>query len=338
MKKIIYIIGIGGRTGAMFARELQDTADIIGVGMKDEVARIAAGTVTVARCGAVPEVLRVEAVDAADFETAIARKMPDFIILAVRNPVTEAVKFYYRHFKGKENIPALILSQNGLAAIGDAKAALNQTLGVAADRVRIIRMSLINGVDAKFEDGTFRVSYKRPIKLGFGAIDGQGAADLKEVLTAAGIKCEEFKGKGVLEMENSKLFTNLIGMAAAVRGTAVEAGLLDKEIFRQEVAMLREYVLTTKASGGGFAGFFCGYPIKFLAGLMLLPVWLLLPFRKILAAIVAKGRNRPKDLGEVDYYNGAVVGLGNRFKVAVPVNEKVLADAKELLTRLSKGR
>lgn len=338
MKKTIYIIGIGGRTGSMFARELQEASNIVGVGMKDEISRIAAGGVTVERSAAAPEILKVETVAVEDFAAATVHKFPDFVLFAVKNPVTEAVKSYYGYFRGEGRFPALILFQNGLSAINDAKTGLAEALGSDADRVRIIRMSLINGVDAEIGDGTFRAIYKLPIRLGFGAVGNQSAADIKEILVDAGIECEEFKGKGVFEMENSKLFTNLIGMAAAVDGVGVEAGLRDRKIFRREAAMLREYVLAIKAAGSGFSDSFCGYPIKFLAGLMLLPVWLLLPFRGLLARIVARGRNRPKDLGEVDYYNGEVVKLGKRFGVAVGENEKILADAKELLVQLSKLR
>jgi hypothetical protein len=131
-------------------------------------------------------------------------------------------------------------------------------------------------------------------------------------------------------MENSKLFTNLIGMAAAVNGMDAGQGLRDKKVFKEEVAALKEYVLAVKKSGGGFIDDFCGYPIKFLAGLMLCPVWLLLPWRGLLADIVAKGRNRPKDLSEIDYYNGEVVRLGKRVGAATPANEEIIAKAQAL--------
>ncbi len=329
MKKIIYIVGIGGRTGAMFCRELQGACDIVGIGMAREAQMIAAGDLKLSRGGAGPEALKAEVVQPDEFAKSIEKKYPDFIWLAVRNPVAAAVKFYYSQFKGKEKIPALIISQNGLSAIGDAHTALEEVLGQDADKVIIIRVSLINGIDLIIEGGTSVIQYKIPIKLGFGAVSGQ-SADLREILLTGKIKIQEFQGADVFKMENSKLFTNLIGMAAAVNGLTVSVGFRDKNIFAQEVAMLKEYVVATKKSGGGFLDDYAGYSIKFLAGLMLLPVGLLMPFRTIFGCVVAKGRNRPKDLSEIDYYNGEVLKLGKQYNVPTPVNETIVAKAKEI--------
>ncbi|UMX48092.1 MAG: hypothetical protein L7H18_00935 [Candidatus Nealsonbacteria bacterium DGGOD1a] len=340
MGKTIYIVGIGGRTGAMFCRELQGAARIIGVGMDREIEAINNGKIKTRRGAGQPEILKTEIVRSADFAVAAELNPPDFIWLATKNPVIETVKFYYRGFKGKEKLPALVISQNGLSAINDARAGLFEVLGQAADRVRIIRVSLINGVDLRAEggvlaetaaspNGTSVISYKIPIKLGFGVIDGK-SFDFKEILLAGRIKAREFPGAEVFEMENSKLFTNLIGMAAAVNGMDAGQGLRDKKVFKEEVAALKEYVLAIKKSGGGFVGDFCGYPIKFLAQMMLWPLWLLLPWRGLLADIVAKGRNRPKDLSEIDYYNGEVARLGKRAGVPTPMNEEIIAKAKEI--------
>jgi ketopantoate reductase len=348
--KTIYIVGIGGRTGAMFCRELQGAAKIIGVGMEHEVGAINSGKIKIQRNGSQPETLKTEVVRAEDFAVAVSQNYPDFIWLAVKNPVAKAVESYYREFKGRENIPALVLSQNGLSAINDAKIGLRAALGQDADKVRIVRVSLINGVDLKMDGGATIISYKLPVKLGFGILDGQNS-DFKNILRASHIRVQEFKGQDVLNMENSKLFTNLIGMVSAIRGVSADQGLRDKKIFLQEVAMLKEFVLAASAkgygvpraavakgygvpkAGGGFVDDFCGYPIKFLAQMMLWPLWLLLPLRGLLANIVAKGRNRPKDLSEIDYYNGEVVKLGKQFNIPTPVNEAVVTKAKEILNK-----
>lgn len=332
MKKTIYIVGIGGRTGAMFCRELQGAAKIIGVGMEYEVGAINSGKIKIQRNGNPPETLKTEVVRAEDFAVAVSQNYPDFIWLAVKNPVAKAVESYYREFKGRENIPALVLSQNGLLAINDAKIGFRAALGQDADKVRIVRVSLINGVDLKMDGGATIISYKLPVKLGFGILDGQNS-DFKDILQASRIRAQEFKGQDVLNMENSKLFTNLIGMVSAIRGVAADQGLRDKKIFKEEIAALGEYVRAVKKSGGGFVDDFCGYPIKFLAQMMLWPLWLLLPLRGLLADIVAKGRNRPKDLSEIDYYNGEVVKLGKQFNIPTPVNEAIVTKAKEILNK-----
>jgi len=340
MKKIIYIIGVGGRTGVMFARELREAVEIIGVGMAREIEAIGHQGIEIRRGKNGSEKFNVCAILPENFNTNLGKKYPDFIWMAVRNPVSDAVEFYYRNFKGKDRIPAMILSQNGLSVIGDAKAGLTRALGHEADKVRIIRVSLINGVDliaeqtvsdeaAARQSEIMTIAYKIPIKLGFGAADGQKAMDLKKVFNTGKFKCQEFSGSNLVRMENSKLFTNLIGMAAAANGLPVSAGLLDKKVFTEEAAMLKEFILAVKASDSGFVDNFAGYPINFFAKLFLLPAGWLMPFRAVFEHIVAKGRNRPKDLSEIDYYNGEVIKLGKRFGIPTPVNERIVAQAKK---------
>jgi ketopantoate reductase len=340
MKLKIVIVGIGGRTGSMFARELQGVCDVVGVGLEREVEAINNGKIKIQRSIGIAEPLIVKAILARDFGAEMEKNYPDFIWLAVKNPVASAVKFYYSQFAGKGKFPALILSQNGLSAIGDAQTALKEALGQDADKVRIIRVCLSNGIDLKNDEaayasagatasqsGTSAISYKIPIKLGFGAVNGS-SADLKEILRANGIKNQEYQSKDVRKMENSKLFTNLIGMVSATRGLAVSVGLRDKKVFKEEVAMLKEFVVAVKKSGSGFVNDFAGYPIKMLAEMIMLPAPLLVPFRGIFERIVSKGRNRPKDLSEIDYYNGEVAKLGQKTGVPTPVNEEIIRRAK----------
>jgi hypothetical protein len=53
--------------------------------------------------------------------------------------------------------------------------------------------------------------------------------------------------------------------------------------------------------------------------------------RGFLGALVEKKRvGKPKDLSEIDYYNGEVVKLGKRFGIPTPVNEEIISRAKIL--------
>ncbi len=344
--KTFYIIGAGGRTGAMFCRELQNAARVIGVAFLDEAGRINSGKIKIARGGGLPETFNAKIIAAENFAAAIKKNPPDFLWLATRNPVGKAVEFYYRHFTGKDNPPSLILSQNGLSAVGDAKKGLRAAMGQGSDKVKIIRVSLINGIDLRSDGETSIISYKLPVKLGFGVLKfaevspmqtcigdtyaSSGGADLGEIFRKAGIRAQEFRGDDVLAMENAKLFLNLIGMVCAAEGVDAGAGWRDKTIFQKEIAMLREFVLAAEKNGGGFANNLGGYPVKFLARLALSPVWRLAPFRGLFARIISKGRNRPKDLSEIDYYNGEVVKLGEKANVPTPVNEEIIAKARAL--------
>lgn len=361
--RTIYVVGAGGRTGMLFCRELQNAARMTGVAFPAEIENIKSGKAKIARGKNPPEIFTAELVPPEDFSFAAAKNPPDFLWLATRNPVDKITAFYYRHFANQQNFPALVLSQNGLSAVADAKKGLQEALGQDADKVAIVRMSLINGVDLNADrDGTLTVGYKLPIKLGFGRCEfakvspmqtyigdtyasSSASLGLGEIFEKAGVKAREFRGKEVLAMENAKLFLNLIGMAAAtaqgsgeptaaVENTDVGAGWRDKEIFKKEIAMLREFVLAANAVRGGFAGKLGGYPVKLLARLALLPVCLLAPWRGILAGAIAKGRNRPKDLSEIDYYNGEVVRLGKKANVPTPVNEEIIAKARALKCKI----
>jgi len=336
--KTIYIIGAMGRTGALFCRELQGAAKIIGVALPSEIEKIESQKLKIARGKNSPEVFASKIISSDDFAAAIKTMPPDFLWLATRNPVDKITAFYYRHFLGEANFPALILSQNGRSAITDAQKGLRDALGHGADKVAIIRVSLVNGVDLSNSDNTSVISYKLPIKMGFGAVErarfhpaslqGETLRNLKEIFQKAGVRAREFRGKDVLAMENAKLFLNLIGMAGAVEGVDAGAGWRDRTMFKQEIAMLKEFAVAVKKSGGGFAGDLGGYPVKFLARLVLLPAGLLLPFRGLFARIISKGRSRPKDLSEIDYYNGEVVRLGKEVGAATSVNEMIIQKSK----------
>lgn len=342
--KTIYVVGAAGRTGMLFCRELQNAARMIGVAFSAEIENIKSGKAKIARGKNPPEIFTAELVPPEDFGAAIVRNAPDFLWLAARNPVDKITAFYYRHFANQQNFPALVLSQNGLSAVADAKKGLQEALGQDADKVAIVRVSLINGVDLNTDgDGTLTIGYKLPIKLGFGTVktyigdtdvNSSASLGLGEIFEKAGIGARQFRGKDVLAMENAKLFLNLIGMAAAANGADVAAGWRDKNIFKKEMAALREFVLAVNAARGGFAAKLGGYPVKLLARLALLPVCLLAPWRGILAGAVAKGRNRLKDLSEIDYYNGEVVRLGKKANVPTPVNEEIIAKARALKCKI----
>ena len=342
--KTIYVVGAAGRTGMLFCRELQNAARMIGVAFPAEIENIKSGKAKIVRGKNLPEIFTAELVPPEDFGVAIVRNAPDFLWLAARNPVDKITAFYYRHFANQQNFPALVLSQNGLSAVVDAKKGLQEALGQDADKVAIVRVSLINGVDLNTDgDGTLTIGYKLPIKLGFGTtqtyiggtdVNSSASLGLGEIFKEAGIGVREFRGKDVLAMENAKLFLNLIGMAAAANGADVAAGWRDKNIFKKEMAALREFVSAANAVRGGFAGKLGGYPVKLLARLALLPVCLLAPWRGILAGAVAKGRNRLKDLSEIDYYNGEVVRLGKKANVPTPVNEEIIAKARALKCKI----
>ena len=330
MKPHILIVGIGGRTGSMFARELGGVCRITGVGRDQEINSIKAGDIAVQAEGGDQQVLKVDVIRSSEYGSVAKVLAPDYIFVTTRNPVGEVVKNYYQPFAGSTQIPKLVLSQNGLSAIADAKKALTEIFGEATAKIDIIRVSLLNPIDARADGSRLIISYRLPIKLGFGSQGPADAAEIAGVFQKAAFKAEQFSGTQVLAMERAKLFLNLIGMASAVAGLPVGEGLADPKTFTQEILMLREYAQVVKKSKGSFATL-GGYPIGQISFLLsYVPMPLLVMARKKLIAIVAKNRsNKPKDLGEIDYYNGEVVRLGKAVGVATPVNEEIVRRAKK---------
>ena len=226
-----------------------------------------------------------------------------------------------------------MISQNGIAAISDAKKTLREVLGEEAEKVRLARIVLFNPIDKREIGNKVHIKYFFPIRIAISKASGPGdIKDVVKIFEKAGFEVKRFSPEDSKDLEFSKLFLNLIGMAAASWGLAVEKGFKNKEIFKEEVVSLREYIKVVKRAGGKFLNF-PHYPVKIFAVFFaLLPLSLLLLLRGIISKIVSKGRGgKPKDLDEIDYYNGAVVRLGQKIGVKTSINEKIYQRAKKRL-------
>jgi ketopantoate reductase len=326
-KKKMAVIGVGGRTGTMFAFELKNSADILGVAKEKEANLIKEKHFYIKRENGFSELFDLKVIKDTDFHQ---EPEPDIIFLATKNPVSAPIRYYLKELKKK---PILLISQNGISAIFDAKKTLKEIFGNEAEKIRLVRIVLFNPIDKEKEENKIYIKYSLPIKAAFSEVSGQvlrsdsgqvEIEDIVKIFKEAGFEIKEFPQKDSKNLEFSKLFLNLIGMASASRGLSVKEGFSDKETFDEEIKVIKEYIRTVKSTGGNFLNF-PNYPVKLLANLFVfLPFFILLPFRNILADIISKGRGgKPKDLDEIDYYNGAVVELGKKTGVKTPVNEKV---------------
>ncbi len=323
MKNIkIAIIGVGGRTGTMFASELKNKANVLGVAREKEIEIIAQKKLYIQRKGQESQLFDCKVIKDSDFKSDLA---PDIIFITTKNPVYSVVKYYFEKFKNKKT-PILFLSQNGIDALNDTKKALQDIYGQKAQDIAIIRSVLFNPIDIKRENNNIYVKYSLPIRIAVSKAQGQ--ADIKDILKVlknAGFEVHEFSKANVKNLEFSKLFLNLIGIISASYNLSVKNGFKDKNIFQQEVKALKEYIKVVKKSNGRFVNF-SNYPVKIYCFLIdLIPMFFLVPVRNILAKFISKGREeKAKDLDEIEYYNGAVVKLGKKIKVNTPVNEFVL--------------
>lgn len=321
-KKKITIIGVGGRTGTMFAFELRNSAEVLGIGRKKEIELIKKGVLFIERGGEKPEKFEQKVIQDIEFREDIK---PDLIFLTTKNPISSPIKYYYQKLEEKETMPTLLISQNGIAAIEDAQKSLKEIFGNDSEKIRLIRIVLFNPVDRKELESKIYLRYSLPIRIAISKVSGLGEIkDIIELFERAGVEVKEFPPKEAKNIEFSKFFLNLIGMAAASQGFSINEGFKNKEIFKEEVLSLREYIKIVKKSGGRFLNF-PHYPVKSLVILVSrLPMIFLSVFRNILAKLISGGRGgKPKDLDEIDYYNGAVVNLGKKIGVEAPINEKI---------------
>lgn len=320
----IAIIGIGGRTGAMFAHELQRGNIVVGIGREQEAEEVRQGNLFLKLNWETVEPLEVETIKDSEFESA---QEVDAIFLCTRNPVDTVIKYYYSILKQKgRKLPILFIPQNGISAGEDAIKALREIFGEEVDKIKVVRVSLLNSVDRDVVGKQVYLSYVLPIRLIFGPISGSfNPGEIVSIFKKAGIEAMEVTAENVKNMEYSKLFLNLIGMASASRGLSIQQGFHNPEVFREEVEMLKEYIKIVEANGGRFINF-TRRPSALLAFLIkVLPFGVLLIFKSFLAKITEKGRKgKPKVLDEIEYYNGAIIGLGEKVGIEALINKKIV--------------
>ncbi len=334
-KKKTAIIGIGGRTGTMFAFELQNSAKILGIGREKEIKMIKEKKLFVERKERTPELFEEKVIKDTEFNENI---QPDIIFFTTKNPIGPVVRHYYQKFTPHQKIgggPTLLISQNGIDAIGDSQEVLKEIFGEESEKTRAIRIILFNPIDKKEEGDKVIIKYSLPIRIAIAKFSGIGGIeDIVKIFRDSNFELTVFPEKEARNLEFSKLFLNLIGMAAASRGFSIAEGFKDREIFKEERMALREYIKVVKASGGKILNF-PHYPVKFLTLLInWIPFKILLLFRNVLASLISEGRGgKPKDLDEIDYYNGGVAKLGKKFGIETQINENIY---KKTLEKLAK--
>ncbi|MGB9666608.1 MAG: ketopantoate reductase family protein [Candidatus Cryosericum sp.] len=322
MKTKIAIVGAGGRTGTLFATELVAAAEVVGVARHEQVVQAAEGRILVERRSGERVRLNPPVIDDDAFASELT---PDFLFLTTKNPVGPSVQFYYERVR-QDDLPDLILSQNGIAAADDARATLERMFGERARKVRVVRVSLFNPVSVEGIGDQVVISYFTPVRLAFGVAHGPDETlDLQQLFAAAGIEAQAVPAGDVKNMEYSKLFTNLIGVPSAAHGLTIGDGFADRAVFEEEILALREYARVVRASGGRFLNL-RHFPTGTYARLLeAVPLPVLSLFRRQIAGMITKGRGSKEkgNIDEIDYYSGAVVAVGGRLGVATPVNARI---------------
>lgn len=324
------IIGMG-RTGIMFFSELKESCEIFGIVKEPEIEKIKQKLIIVKK-NSKKEILMGNFISEKDFPAGIDF---DFLFLTVKNPVFEPVKFYFEKIKkfGKK-IPILFLSQNGIFAVEESNLALKEVFGEKIKELSIFRIVLFNPVTKKVFKDKEEITFSLPIKIGLAKAFGPAKErEIFNFFKNVKFKVKFFSEKNLKNMEYSKLFLNLLGMACASYGLSLKDGFSKKEIFLEEIEAIKEYKKVVKRARGKFLNF-PNYPVKFLSFIFSLPNPILLLARNILAKIIEREREgKPKELDEIEYYNGAVVKLGEKFRIETKFNKEILKRAKLCLLK-----
>ena len=260
----------------------------------------------------------------------------DAVFLCAKNPVTDVVKYYYRMFKESgRDIPALFLPQNGVTVIDEAMEAIKDIFGENKEKVKIARISLFNSVSREDTGGKVYLKYTLPIRLAVGPVSSNfSIQELGEFFNGTEIEVFEFPREKVRDMEFSKLFLNLIGMASACHDLSVEDGFNNAEIFKEELGVIKEYAKIVKSKGGRFVDF-PHYPVGLISAIFNnVPLAILNLFRGWIGRKIEKGRRgKKKDIDEIEYYNGMVVNMGKEMGILTPFNEEVVKQAREKMLK-----
>lgn len=309
----------------MLAFELSRANVVIGIGKKEEIDLIQQKKLFIKKNGE-QRIFRCEMLEPSEFPN---EKKFDFLFVTTKNPVGPVVKYYYQKIKEKKiKPPPLFLSQNGIEAGEEAILSLKEIFGKNFEKIPVFRISLFNPVDQVIEREKKFIIYSLPLRLAIAKISGP-EIDISSIFDQKNFEIFLVSQENAKNMEYSKLFLNLIGMSSATYGLSIKEGFLKKEVFREEIAVLREFKKIASLQKIKFLNF-PHYPIKFLSFLISLPYFLLFSFRKILANLIEKGRiKKRKDLDEIDYYNGAIVKIAKKLNIEAPVNSKVLERIKK---------
>lgn len=205
----------------------------------------------------------------------------------------------------------------------------------AFPEVDIIGASIVSAV-SKLDDTSVRVEKNRGI-----GICGQGGVhdQLFNSLQNAGLRPKEYSD--LRSMKWSKMISNLFSNAAS--------GILDmtpyevythKELFRIEKAQIMEAVAVMRRMGLRIMNL-PGLPLKILLWLIrFLPDPLLQP---LLVKLIAEGRGekmpsfyiekmKGSARSEVNYLNGAIVRMGEKFGISTPVNQALTEIFNKILS------
>jgi len=332
----IGIIGVGGAVGSAFAFEFQKSGhEVFGIDQEREIQKIKEKKFILSPFSKEKKILKLKAFSIEEKEVLENIKNCDLLFFAIPRPLKKSLFFYFQKLsQEKKEIPFLFFIQNGL----DVKEEVLEVFDLffeKKEREKIIRAILLNPFLKEVKEEKIIIKYSLPFKILI-AIEREKRDFFRSF--GPNFSFYFFSKKEEKNLEYSKLFLNLFGMASAVYGFSLREGLLKKEILEKEILALKEYLLVVQKNKGKilnlpdyplkiFSFFISFFPLKFFYFLR----------RMILFFVLKKREYREKSLREIDFYNGEVVRLAKRLKIETRTNEEIWQKGKELLKILEKN-
>ena len=332
----IGVIGVGGAVGSTFAFEFQRAGhEVFGIDKEKEIQKIREKKFFLHPFFQEKKVLKLKVFSLEEKEAFREVENCDLLFFAIPRPLKDSLFFYFQKLaQQKKELPFLFFIQNGLN-LREEILRVFRLFFKKEDEKKIIRAILLNPVLKKNKEEKIIIRYSLPLKILLAA-----EKEEKEFFLSFGTSFSFcfFPKKEEKNLEYSKLFLNLFGMASAAFGLSLKEGLLKKEILEKEMLALKEYLWVVKKSKGKILNL-PGFPLKIFSFLIsFLPLKFFYFLRRIILFLVLKKReNREKSLREIDFYNGEVVRLARKLSIKAKTNEEIWRKGKEFLKILEKN-
>ena len=266
-----------------------------------------------------------------DFSTSITdleTPPPELLILAVANPVDEAVREIAAFCAGSASLPIVVLIQNGVDVVPQARKAFSR-----APSPNLLRGSLFTVVTREPETGE-PVYSQNKLRIALAQVCGEGMKESVALCQQAGFEveiCPDYQS-----MEWSKLLINTIGTTGTITRLALAQTLEDDALFHVELQALRDRLAVLRAAKIPLVDFWrLRLPVRMLSQIVTkAPRFLFRLFQGRMAETIARERGRfpPSSARriaegrttEVDFYHGPFIRLGKEVGRRSSVDEAIL--------------
>lgn len=271
-----------------------------------------------------------------EIEKVISQK-PELLILATSNPVDEALgEIAEAILKAGVRPPIIVLPQNGVEVVPKTLKIFKGTSLID----NLVRASLFTPVEGDPKTGEFHYE-KGKLKIALASVtfdSGEAVEQAAALFRRAGFKvqvCPDYR-----QMEDTKLFSNTVGLTGAVTGLGPEATFTDPQLFLWELQGIKDRLRILKEAGRRLMSFpELDIDTKKLIWVVKVPK---IPFllRREFARRIAKERsNLPpaaarriaagKRKTEVSYYLGPFLDLAEEYDLPDPVDKVILDIVKK---------